>query len=70
MKHEEKEGRGTGCDMCGKITHIKPSWEDMRNGNKVSVNSVVREMLILGALINIKKPYMKRKRGINYLWQE
>ena len=33
MKHEEKEGRGTWCDMCGKVTYIKPSWKDMRNGN-------------------------------------
>ena len=41
MKHEEKKGRGTWCDMCGKVTHIKPSWKDMRNGNKLSVTSVV-----------------------------
>ena len=58
---KRKRAEGQVVTSVEKETHIKPAWEDMRNKNKVSVTSVVREMVIVSTLVNRKELNIKRK---------
>ena len=58
-KHKgDTENRDTKCDICGK-RYTNMIWEDMREvnieENKLSVTSVVREIMIVAVLVNMKE---------------